>query len=1174
MKKTLTAMVLVSSAMSPLSNASNTKNEADLNDLQNLNLENQNESSNLLTREPQFVTIQKEQSFLIDEYGNNVTTLNIGDKLQVLKKYDNKPFLKVNYNGQALFIANEAITPINELSYSGRLLNMNCSGEVISLTNENINVFNTDSTVGNILFNLSRGTHVNIIEKTKNNWYKIDYYGNIGFINVDNIYVNTESKARSVSLEKSTTKTGTVYNLSRNDTLNVRKQANTQSTVLTKLSTGTKVTILDSSLSNWYKVSVNNVTGYASKSYIKLDTIPTPTPDTNIHTTKYTVVDSHINLRTSASWSGTVSEKALIGTVLDVIEINGDWAKIYKDGKIVYAPSQYLKKNASSTTQTTTYKVVNGDINLRKSASWSGKIYKTIKVETQLEVVEITGVWATIYYDGQTLYAPASYLQAVNSVPPIVEEQKPVFTETELFMEGIVYNLSSSTTLNVRELPSTDSTILTKLNVNDKVRIVATTSNGWYKVNINGTIGYCSKSYIKEYTPQTTKYTVIDSPINLRRTSSWDGEIVEKVLVGTELDVIEINGDWASVYRNKETLYAPAKYLSDGSTPPVVEEQKPTFTETAFSLDGIVSDLPSNGTLSVRNTPFADGDLVTVLKNGDRVNVIAITSNDWYKVNTNGVVGYVNKKYISEYKPEVNSKPETTKYTVVTMDINLRRDASWSSEIVERISVGQTLDVIEINGDWASVYRNNETLYAPAKYLNNDNIVTPPIEDNTPEPPKVEEDNKEENKEETTPNFTVSDMKMHGVVCNVASNDVLNVRETPFASGKLITTLKNNQRVTVLGLTSTNWYKIDTNGTIGYVNKNYIGEYIPQTYRYAVINSNLDLRVKPSLDAEVAEIITIGNYVDVVEINGEWATIYMNKDFFYAPAKYLNNVQVRYTEYPYTLNEFIQVQQSRVPSYSISKFEEYLNPAKCNRFEFLELDKYRDIDVNKLNSMLISKDAGVLKGQGQTIINVAKKYNLDPLYFIAQSLHETGYGKSTLAKGVTITQIANPDKPIKDANGNITGYEMIPLDKPATVYNLYGIGAYDNLPTMPNRALILGTTYAYNQGWTSVEKALDGAGDFLKSNYIHSTKYDQNTLYKIRYNPSKTYIWHQYATTPWYSRDIALFMNSYQNLYINPNFTYDKPLFINMSEYSLNESATLVSIANYTLRAKEDITLQ
>ena len=133
---------------------------------------------------------------------------------------------------------------------------------------------------------------------------------------------------------------------------------------------------------------------------------------------------------------------------------------------------------------------------------------------------------------------------------------------------------------------------------------------------------------------------------------------------------------------------------------------------------------------------------------------------------------------------------------------------------------------------------------------------------------------------------------------------------------------------------------------------------------------------------------------------------------------------------------------------------------------------------------------------------------------------------------------------------------MIPLSEPTTVYNLFGIGAYDNLPTMPNRALVLGTTYAYNQGWTSIEKAIDGAGAFISSSYINSSKYKQNTLYKIKYNPSNSYIWHQYATTPWYSRDIALFMEQHQDFYIDKDFTFDKPLFKNMEEYSATSRST------------------
>ena len=1183
MKKTLTTVALVTSTMLPLSNTSNAKSETDLQDLSNLK-SNISDDSIQIKKNSQLVTITKKNAFLVDEYGNNIKTLELGDKLQVLKKYEDAPFYKVNYNGQALFIANEAVDPNLELNHSETSIKMNSNAEIISLSSEKVNVYSGDSKVSNILFTLDKGIYVDVIEKTNNDWYKINYYGNTGFVSSNDIHINSNIPTQTFSLEKaSTTRTGVVFNLNSSK-LNVRKKPNTNSTIITKLSNGDKVTILEDS-GNWYKISINNGVGYVSKNYIK----ETQNSSTPVDTTKYIVINTAINLRTSDSWSGTVDSVAPVGSTLEVIEINGDWAKVYKDGKTLYAPVNHLKKDESSKVNTTKYTVINGAINLRTSGSWSGEIYKTVNIGTTLDVVEITGVWATIYYDNKVLYAPASYLQSTEAVPPVIEDIKPSFTETDFFMDGVVYNVSLDSLLNVRKEPFADSEIIDKLKNDTRVNVIAVTSNDWYKVDINGTVGYVSKKYIKEYVPETTKYTVVDTPINLRKDPSWSGEVVEKVLAGTTLDVIEINGEWATVYKNKETLYAPSKYLSNGSKPPVIEEEvKPSFTETDFFMDGVVYNVSLDNSLNIRKEPFTNSEIIGYLKNDTRVNVIAVTSNDWYKVDINGTVGYVSKKYIKEYVPE------TTKYTVVDTPINLRKDPSWSGEVVEKVLVGTTLDIIEINGEWATVYKNKETLYAPSRYLSDgskppvtDGEITPPNTDTIP--PTVDEDKKEDvappatednkpSEEENTPSFTVTDMKMHGVVYNVASNDVLNVRETPSYNGKLITTLKNNERVTIIGLTSTNWYKVDINGTIGYVNKSYIKEYVPQTTKYEVVTSSINLRKTASWDAETVEVISVGNIVDVVEINGEWATIYRNKDFFYAPAKYLDNnelANITYTKYPSSLSSYIKTQASKTPSYSEAELEEYINPLKCNKFEFLTLNKYREIDVNKLDKMLISQNAGVLIGQGQTIANVSKKYSLDPVYFLAQSIHETGYGKSTLAKGVTITEIADENSPIKDSNGNITGYKMIQLDAPVTVYNLYGIGAYDNLPTMPNRALILGTTYAYNHGWTSVEKALDGAGAFLSSNYINSSKYNQNTLYKMRYNPNSKYIWHQYATTPWYSRYIAKFMDKHQYLYINNDFSFDKPLFTDMSEYSLNDISlrSISEFNDFTLPAKEDITL-
>ena len=63
---------------------------------------------------------------------------------------------------------------------------------------------------------------------------------------------------------------------------------------------------------------------------------------------------------------------------------------------------------------------------------------------------------------------------------------------------------------------------------------------------------------------------------------------------------------------------------------------------------------------------------------------------------------------------------------------------------------------------------------------------------------------------------------------------------------------------------------------------------------------------------------------------------------------------------------------------------------------------------------------------------------------------ETNYGKSTLAKGQTMTS-----------------YKGKPLSSPVKVYNFFGIGAIDG------SANLSGAEAAYANGWTSVESTID-----------------------------------------------------------------------------------------------------
>lgn len=269
-----------------------------------------------------------------------------------------------------------------------------------------------------------------------------------------------------------------------------------------------------------------------------------------------------------------------------------------------------------------------------------------------------------------------------------------------------------------------------------------------------------------------------------------------------------------------------------------------------------------------------------------------------------------------------------------------------------------------------------------------------------------------------------------------------------------------------------------------------------------------------------------------------------------------------------------------------AQYDSYINPANdtTGGLQFLKLGVYRNVDAsiykNHLSSMIAGKPASVFAGRGDTFLQAAKSYSIDPLYFLCQTIQESGYGTSQLARGIQSSSLVDPtvmkydttslkgkivtgDSVKKDASGEITGFQFLTdsqrksdrsyvktsagyleiTNLPAsqqnnTYYNLYGIKAVDAAPQL------CGFTYAYNQGWTSVDKAINGAAKYVSKWYIHNSTYRQDTLYKFRYHPKVAYIWHQYATDPGYARSIGNLMYKYKNVYTGSSpLSYEKPVF-------------------------------
>lgn len=122
-----------------------------------------------------------------------------------------------------------------------------------------------------------------------------------------------------------------VYNC---DFLNVRKGPSTKYGIISKLVTGRIVEVV-SKKGNWAKISYNGGYGWCSLLYLK-----TPSKGSSgVGELRVYQVLRSINLRSTPSWNGTIIRVAKKNEYLDVIEINSDWAKVWDNGRELYAPT-------------------------------------------------------------------------------------------------------------------------------------------------------------------------------------------------------------------------------------------------------------------------------------------------------------------------------------------------------------------------------------------------------------------------------------------------------------------------------------------------------------------------------------------------------------------------------------------------------------------------------------------------------------------------------------------------------------------------------------------------------------------------------------------------------------------------------------------------------------------
>lgn len=231
-----------------------------------------------------------------------------------------------------------------------------------------------------------------------------------------------------------------------------------------------------------------------------------------------------------------------------------------------------------------------------------------------------------------------------------------------------------------------------------------------------------------------------------------------------------------------------------------------------FTLSAIGGTVPGTGAtatvttneLNVRQIPNPyTGTILTRITIGQTYPIVGKNADSsWLQLNVNGVIGWVNARYVSAVNlhlvpvTDPGTRPAGATATVATGNLNVRQIPNpFTGAILTRISLGQTYSVVGKNGDssWLQLNVNGIIGWVNARYVTASNLQNVPVTDPSTRP--------------TSTNATV-----------IAY--FLNVRAIPDpVNGLILTRITFGQTYPVVGRNAAGtWLQLNVNGLIGWVN--------------------------------------------------------------------------------------------------------------------------------------------------------------------------------------------------------------------------------------------------------------------------------------------------------------------------------------------------------------------
>ena len=337
-----------------------------------------------------------------------------------------------------------------------------------------------------------------------------------------------------------------------------------------------------------------------------------------------------LNLRADGSSSSTWKGSYTKGTWVEITgSKNNFYAVITPDGRWGYMSKNYINRSSQAASQIAIVKNHTGRfLNFRASPSYSARILGIFFDGVPLMVESYTHGWYQVYINGKRGYVQADYVRV---------------SQTQGSSSVATIKTPNNTAINLRNGPGTGHGVIRQF-PGDRYVMVLAKGKGWWKVNIDGTIGFMSSEFLvdglrsaKDITAEgggtaASGYAVVNNPraaqaLNLRMLSNTSSAVIAKLYNGTKLRVDRQGTEWCAVTVQSTGAcgYVMTKYIKLFQLP---------------ATPALRVSHPQGQKVNLRKGPSFEAGVAMQISSGTSVTVVT-PGIEWTKVKHGGTVGYM-----------------------------------------------------------------------------------------------------------------------------------------------------------------------------------------------------------------------------------------------------------------------------------------------------------------------------------------------------------------------------------------------------------------------------------------------------------------------------------------------------------------------------------------------------